>query len=71
VTPLHLLIQANGSLKVIEYLLNNGANATVKDIEGVTPLHVAAWMGRVDLIRPLMSRGARGTFHLFLNIHSI
>jgi ankyrin repeat protein len=59
-TPLHLLIQANGSLKAVEYLLNNGAIPFAKDLEGVTPMHVAAWNGRVDLIRPLMAKGAKG-----------
>jgi ankyrin repeat protein len=54
------LIQANGSLKAVEYLLNCGAVAFAKDSEGVTPIHVAAWNGRVDLIEPLIAKGAKG-----------
>ncbi|KAJ8682880.1 hypothetical protein QAD02_018672 [Eretmocerus hayati] len=38
--PLHLAVRHN-SMKVIEFLLNDGVNPTVRDHAGKTPLHVA------------------------------
>jgi len=39
-------------------LLDNGANPNFADHKGLTPLHLAAEAGAVDLVRKLLSKGA-------------
>jgi hypothetical protein len=41
-----------------EYLLEQGADVNLPDVDGITPLHLAADQGRVDLASQMMQRGA-------------
>lgn len=43
----------------VRCLLENGANIHVADDEGMTPLHVSASRGEVQLIQELLTQGAR------------
>ena len=38
-------------VKAVEFLLNHGANTELKDADGRTPLHVAAWQGYTDIVQ--------------------
>ena len=46
-TPLHYAARS-GSLKLVELLLDNCAKMSVVDMEGNTPVHVAAWSGHAE-----------------------
>lgn len=67
-TPLHLVIQ-NGNMRDIEALLANGANVTLRNKAGQTPLqvqdrhgnsilHWAAQNGKIQVIEMLIASGA-------------
>ena len=62
-TALHLASYA-GNLNLVQLLLDNGANACVRDNEGETPLHhllrgiCASSDAALDIIPPLLKRGA-------------
>lgn len=43
---------------VTQCLIENGANVNYRDKDGVTPLHIAAWWGRVADVALLLSAGA-------------
>lgn len=59
-TPLHLAAAA-GNAKVIEYLINAGANPRIRDSNGWTPLHVVVSEGSsrhyADAARALLANG--------------
>ena len=38
-------------VKAVEFLLNHGANTELKDADGRTALHVAAWQGYTDIVQ--------------------
>lgn len=46
-----------GKLKIFEYLLNHGADATISDGRGYTPAHGAALQGRPTALRMLIEKG--------------
>lgn len=56
-TPLIAAVRS-GRLKVIEFLLDSGADINLNDAGG-TPLYWAAFSGQVDIYRFLLARGAK------------
>ena len=56
-TLLHDAVVAE-RLKIVEYLLQQGADVNTKNLEGSTPLHDVAYKGRVELVRFLLIKGA-------------
>ena len=47
------------SLNIIKYLVEKrGADVNAIDSDGKTPLHKAAWQGRIDAVKYLVSKGA-------------
>lgn len=57
-TPLHWAAYSN-SETVTEYILaSNQVNLDLKDIEGQTPLHLAASYGNTRIVRRLLLKGA-------------
>jgi ankyrin repeat protein len=57
VTPL-FMASKNGSARMIETLLNAGADASAPDAHGTTPLMFAAAAGRAEAVRVLLDHGA-------------
>lgn len=62
-TPLHFGIKAPGSLSAVNALLDAGADANLRqrDNDDHSPLDMAAWMGKVDIVRALLQHGAIST----------
>jgi ankyrin repeat protein len=54
---LHIAAQ-NGHLAVMQWLLDKGQDVNKPSQRKATPLHVASWMGRVEVGRELVARGA-------------
>ena len=52
-TSLHLAAQ-NGNAEVLAYLLECGADLTLKNNKGITPLHMAVLKGHIDIIQSLI-----------------
>ena len=58
-TPLHLALGGGFSdVTAAELLIQAGSPATAADVEGVTPLHLAAALGDETLLRSLLKAGA-------------
>jgi ankyrin repeat protein len=47
-----------GSLRIVEVLLEAGANAALTDGEGQTPLHIAVYCGNLEVVKLLVAHGA-------------
>ena len=43
-------------VKTVEFLLNHGANTELKDSDGRTGLHVAAWQGYTDIVQVFLTK---------------
>ncbi|KAJ8668099.1 hypothetical protein QAD02_009762 [Eretmocerus hayati] len=54
-TPLNLALKCNSG-EVIEYLLDHGADITIKDNEGKTPVHVAFYIESVKWLQMMLVR---------------
>jgi tetratricopeptide (TPR) repeat protein len=50
---------SSGNLELVKLLLEKGANPTVKDKDGSTPLMFAARVGNLEIVKLLLARGAR------------
>lgn len=48
----------NGNVKVVRYLLDQGAEVNVRAGDGITPLHQAARQGKTEVVKILLERGA-------------
>ena len=48
----------NNNIEAVEYLLENGANANVKNKDGITPLHIAVKEKNYDITARLLDAGA-------------
>ncbi|XP_074549498.1 protein phosphatase 1 regulatory subunit 12C isoform X2 [Halichoeres trimaculatus] len=57
ITALHQAC-IDGSMEIVSFLLDNGANVNQVDSEGWTPLHVAASCGYPDIAEFLLQKGA-------------
>ena len=61
-TPLHQVSQSpDGGVELTQFLVEHGANPTVLDKDGSTPLHLASLSGNVDLAQFLIKYGANTT----------
>jgi ankyrin repeat protein len=47
-----------GYTKMVQILLENGANVDIRNYKGQTPLHIAAKKGNVEIVKILLSYGA-------------
>lgn len=54
-SPLHWAC-GQGKFKVVEYLLEKGADVNLRDCEGATPLFWAAWTGNEQCIAHLLKK---------------
>ena len=55
-TPLHLAVEDEILLPVVEELLRHGASVNLPNAHGNTPLHRAAKHGHVDICMALLAR---------------
>jgi len=58
-TPLHFALKYDNE-KLVELLLEKGANISSVDMRGQTPLHIAVHYGREELVKLLLKKGANG-----------
>jgi ankyrin repeat protein len=56
-TPLFHAIN-NEDLKIVEFLIDNGANISIENNSGQTPLLVATEVNNIDIIKTLVNNGA-------------
>jgi len=56
-TPLHWACRGV-HIKIVEYLIENGADVNARDINNVTPLHSLSYRGQTDCIELLIKNGA-------------
>ena len=47
----------SGNAKAVSMLLKHGADATIAEKSGVTPMHGAAFQGRAEVVRALLQAG--------------
>ncbi len=47
----------HGSKNVVKYLLDHGADPTIGEAEGYTPMHGAGYQGRADIVPLLVAHG--------------
>ncbi|KAK2809798.1 hypothetical protein FQN50_003438 [Emmonsiellopsis sp. PD_5] len=59
-TPLHSAVH-NGKLEAVDFLLAHGADPTVRDPRGLTPLDWAEWGNKTAIIERLRNLGQRAT----------
>ncbi|WP_341811169.1 ankyrin repeat domain-containing protein [Wolbachia endosymbiont (group A) of Oxytorus armatus] len=55
--PIHIAIE-NNNKNIIEFLLSKEVGVNDTDKQGYTPLHYAAWRGRLEVARFLIEKGA-------------
>ncbi|WP_456201480.1 ankyrin repeat domain-containing protein [Wolbachia endosymbiont of Protocalliphora sialia] len=55
--PVHVAIE-NNSKDIIGFLLSKGVSINDTDKQGYTPLHYAAWRGRLEIAELLVDKGA-------------
>ena len=48
----------SGSMELVQWLVEHGANVNAKNIKGETVLHSAAYSGNMELVQWLIERGA-------------
>jgi cytohesin len=57
-TILHHTAMRNGLGKVAKIIISMGGNVNLKEVNGYTPLHIAASYGSIDVAEVLISNGA-------------
>eukprot|EP01118_Nematostelium_gracile_P018087 TRINITY_DN790_c0_g1_i1.p1 TRINITY_DN790_c0_g1~~TRINITY_DN790_c0_g1_i1.p1 ORF type:complete len:175 (+),score=44.47 TRINITY_DN790_c0_g1_i1:310-834(+) len=60
-TGLHIAIEYDASLPLVEELIKHGCDIDSKDCRGNTPLHYAAFHGRISILKILLNIGAAVT----------
>lgn len=55
-TPLMFAVQC-GDIKLVQFLIQSGADITVKDSSGVSPLMMAVWQNSAVLVETLIDAG--------------
>ena len=63
-SPLHLAVQ-NNHYRIVEFLLENGANPNIVDANNDTPLHYSAWNNSLESLALLLNYGANITTRNF------
>ena len=59
-TALHLVSRGQNSVVgVVQLLLGHGANVNAQDMCDITPLHLACYHGKLEIVRALLHHGAR------------
>ena len=67
--PLHVAFNSAKCAEIAQALLSKGANPSLADAQGMTPLHCAASSGNVDMILILLRAGAlRSTYNRLGNL---
>ncbi|CAL8258950.1 unnamed protein product [Lota lota] len=62
-TPLHLAV-ISGQVRLVEWLLRAGADPSLVDLDGRSPLHLAALSADEALLRPLLAHLGENHAHL-------
>lgn len=57
-TPLMLAIENYSNASVVEYLIQNKVDVNIHDIDGNTPLHIAAMKCELEIIKVLIREGS-------------
>jgi ankyrin repeat protein len=57
-SALHQACTMNTPLENVEFLLKSGADVNARSEDRSTPLHVAAFLGRADIVKMLVEHGA-------------
>ncbi|WP_310412927.1 ankyrin repeat domain-containing protein [Chamaesiphon sp. OTE_8_metabat_110] len=61
-TPLHLAIERNNGVSLIDILLANGARTDLRNYQGETPLTIAISKNYFDAVKLLLSRNSKVNF---------
>ncbi|KAH0628019.1 hypothetical protein JD844_008668 [Phrynosoma platyrhinos] len=56
-TALHFAVAGN-HLSAVDFLLHHKARVDIADKHGLTPIHLAAWSGNLDIMLILIKAGA-------------